>query len=500
MKKHSLFKVIGITFLIYVILSWIIPVGSFSGGTFTKEAVTPLGIFDALLYPAATISYQSFAITGLTILFVGGLYGVLNKIGVFNQVVEGTVKKVGDKKKLFLAITTFIFIVLAALTNQTFTLFVAVPFFVAVILALGFNRVTAFFATFGAILVGQIGSITNHSVEAYQTQGLNFMEYFFNVKISATIGYMAIILLVTTIAYMTFVLVTSKVEEKKEIKKTTKKETKGKNAKNTKTTKTEEKKQNIIIPLYSDKVKANKKSTLAVVLMIILFVLIIFASFSWSSLGINVFNDLHTNITNVKIGNYAIFANLMGSVSAIGYWSNYEVMASMFVMLLVIKVAYKLTCKDVFDAFVTGVKEMLPVALIVVLSNILLYTASSLATSTLFATIVNAILGLSKDFNVFIVSAISFIGAPIYSTFPYLLNAIYDPMTSLYSSNLTMVSIATQSVFGFAMMLFPTSAILMMGLQYLEISYKDWFKNAWKILVILLLIIVIALAVINAII
>lgn len=502
MKKHSLFKVLGITFLIFVVLSWIIPTGSYSSGTFTKAAVTPLGIFDILLYPAATLSYQAFAMSGIVILFIGGLYGILNKIGVFSKAVQSTVKKVGENKKLFLAMVMFGFILLSSLTNQTLTLFIAVPFFIAVILSLGFNRISAFFATFGAILVGQISSLTNHSVEAYQTQGLNFMEYFFDVKISSTIGYTAILFAAITIAYMVFVLLTSKIE-KKPVKKTAKKETKTtKTSKTTKATKNTaaEKKEEVVIPLYNGKEKENKNATAAVVLTSILFVLVIFTSFSWSSIGVNVFNDIHTSITNVKIGNYAIVSNIMGSISAIGYWSQYEVIAAILILIVIIKLVYKISWKEGCEAFVDGVKEMLPVALIVVCTNILLYTTSSLATTTIFATIANAILGLSKSFNLFLVSATSFIGSPVYSTFPYLLNAIYDPMTSLYSSNLPMIAIITQSMYGLAMMVFPTSAVLMMGLQYLDISYKEWFKNAWKILLLLLVLVLLVLVIINAII
>ncbi len=495
MKKHSLFKVLGITFLIFVILSWVIPTGSFSSGEFTKDAVTPLGLFDILLYPAATVSYQAFAITGITILFIGGLYGVLNKFGFLSKMVEGTVKKIGDKKKLFLGLITLGMILLSSFTNQTLTLFIAIPFLIAVILSLGFNRITAFFATFGAMLVGGISSVTNHGVEAYQTQGVNFMEYFFDVKLGKTFLYSFILLVVTAVAYMIFVQLTSKIEKKTE-KKTTKKTTKTSKTKTAKNTK-EEKKEEIIIPLYDNKAKEKKKIACAVVCMILLLVICVFASFSWSSLGIKVFDDIHNNILNFKIGNFAIFANILGSISAIGYWSQYEVMVAIFAFLLIIKLVYKISWKEGYEAFVSGVKEILPVALIVVLSNILLYTASSLSTSTIFATIANFIIGLSKHFHVFIVSAISLIGSPVYSTFPYLLNAIYDPMKALYSSKLPIIAIITQSIYGFAMMIFPTSAVLMMGLQYLEISYKEWFKKAWRILLILFIIIMILLLVFN---
>ncbi|HHW68790.1 MAG TPA: hypothetical protein GX747_00420, partial [Tenericutes bacterium] len=46
MKNHKLFKVILLSFLFYVILTWLIPAGSYSGTTFTLGSTIPVGVFD----------------------------------------------------------------------------------------------------------------------------------------------------------------------------------------------------------------------------------------------------------------------------------------------------------------------------------------------------------------------------------------------------------------------------------------------------------------------
>jgi uncharacterized ion transporter superfamily protein YfcC len=43
-----------------------------------------------------------------------------------------------------------------------------------------------------------------------------------------------------------------------------------------------------------------------------------------------------------------------------------------------------------------------------------------------------------------------------------------------------------QTMYGFVMMLVPTSVGLVVGLEYLGISYKEWFKENWKLLLSLL--------------
>ena len=40
---------------------------------------------------------------------------------------------------------------------------------------------------------------------------------------------------------------------------------------------------------------------------------------------------------------------------------------------------------------------------------------------------------------------------------------------------------------GLVQIIAPTSALVMLGLSYLEIPYKKWFKHIWKFFVIMLI-------------
>lgn len=105
MKQKNILKAIGIMFIVYIVLSWIIPGGSFQEATFTKDATNPLGLLDFIMYPIATIFSTNFAgvsffAFGVAILFIGGLYGVMNKTGVYQTFVEKVVKKFKKKDGL----------------------------------------------------------------------------------------------------------------------------------------------------------------------------------------------------------------------------------------------------------------------------------------------------------------------------------------------------------------------------------------------------------------
>ena len=79
MKKNNLLKVIAITCLVFLVLTWIIPTGSYSNATYTKDSITALGVGDLFIYSFHSVYLSIAIISMVVILLIGGLYGVLNK-------------------------------------------------------------------------------------------------------------------------------------------------------------------------------------------------------------------------------------------------------------------------------------------------------------------------------------------------------------------------------------------------------------------------------------
>ena len=553
MIKNSVIKAIVITFLIYVLASWIIPGGSFQNGIFTKGDTTPVGISDLFIYPISTSITSIFVLTAIIILLIGGLYGVMNKTGVYQNIVEGTAKKFKGSEKRFLVISILVFAILASLTTLTLPLLILVPFFVAVILTLGFNKMTALLSTIGAILVGNMGAMFGYNVDGY-----NFINYFFGLKSTENIGLKVLLFVLLTGVLVFYVLKTSDstkttsssvelekstksrlitsvlaiclgtfgahrfytgktktgllylftiglfgigyiidvvytlcgiftdsdnklvyfwtTEEMKKYKKTAKKTAKKSPKK--------EANEEIVIPLYTKEKASKKSATPLVVVAIITVVIALVAMFNWAgALGTEktIFDTWYTNITNAKINGYPLFANLLGSVKALGYWTNYELAMLLMVAILVIGFMYNLKFKDTYEAAVEGMKEMLPVAVVAVLANILLLVVNS-AASSFIPTIYNSLFKMTKEFNFMTMSLAAMVGSVGYSQFPYLINSLYDPENALYAKSLSEVAFTLQAMHGFTMMLVPTSVGLVVGLKYLGISYKEWLKDNWRLL------------------
>ena len=60
-------------------------------------------------------------------------------------------------------------------------------------------------------------------------------------------------------------------------------------------------------------------------------------------------------------------------------------------------------------------------------------------------------------------------------------------------TNLSDAVFIIQSVFGFISMILPTSLALLVGLKYADISFGEWFKKSWKLLLGLLIALIISI-------
>ena len=200
---------------------------------------------------------------------------------------------------------------------------------------------------------------------------------------------------------------------------------------------------------------------------------------------------------NFKIFKFPIFAKLYGTMNAFGTWTLLDLFLPMALLTLLLVIIYKVKIDDIFDGFAEGAKKAFSVALIV----ILIYSCLVLVTYHPFQlTIYKALLGMSKGFNI-VTTVISFILASIFNAdISYVAQSIIPYYTSVVTNvdKYPLVAIIFQSMYGFTALFAPTSLILMGTLAYLKVSYKDWLKSVWKLLLelfVVLLIIFIILAI-----
>lgn len=460
MKKYDLLKKIGIVFLFVIVLTWIIPIGTYSSNTFVTGDTAPVGIFDLARIPLITIS--NLLIYGLIFILIGGLYGVLNKTGVYSKLVKNIATKFKNKEKLFLIIVTCLMVILSSFIGLQYALIILVPFIVAILINLGFSKLTSFASTIGAILVGNIGAIystdINYNINKYLSLSVN-NEIFTKI----------IFLIIITFLFIMFILKSVNINNNKKV---TKDEVKN-------------------IPLYED--NSNHKSVIPLIVIFLLcFILIIINMINWEGLfKITYFSELYNNITSIKIGNYPIVSNILGTITSFGSWSSYDMCIFIFIMTIIIGWLYSLKFEEFMEGFINGIKEMLVPAFYAVLANIVFATLYRFQSSaTIYSTMVNFLMTTFDSMSTIMVGFSSFIGGLFYNDASNLVITLATPITTLVSDTTlySLFGMIIQVLHGIVMMIIPTSIILVSGLAYMKISYKEWFKYIWKYLVEVLVI------------
>lgn len=459
MKKNGIIKALIILFLVYAVCTWIIPTGVFES-SYTVKDTMPVGLLDLVRYPIIALTSSVFILTAVVILFTGGLYSVLNKTEVYQNLVRNIASKFEKRGNLFLVISIILFALLASLTSLTLPLFVMMPFFVSVILLLGYSKITSFISTIGAILVGNMTSI-------YGTNIVGYLKYFYSIDMNDKVVYRIISFILFTGILIFITLMTLKKEKVKE----------------------EE------IPLLDSKTKTKKSSVSMIVIFIITICLVFVGMYNgWSFFEIDLFDNIYESITGYEINGYPLFANLLGGINKFGNWTNYELALVIFVVSFVIGWIYKLSTKDILSSFIEGCKKMLPVALISILANII-FLAMNATDYSIYATISNFFFTMTDKLNAFTVTLSSLFGGILYNDFPYMINSVYQQVPEL-TKNVSVVALNQQLVHGLVNLVAPTSVILVAGLAYLDIPYTKWLKAIWKYALIVLMLIIVIIIII----
>lgn len=446
MKKNSLAKAIGVLFLLVVVLTWIIPTGAYSEATFTKADVVPVGIINLFRLPVLTV--QTFIQYTIVLLAIGIFYGVLNKTGVYDNIVRDIAKRWKGKEKALLIVVSVCFALMASLSGLSMLLFLMVPFVAAILLVAGYDKMTALLATVGSILVGNAAS-------TFGFTGAGYIKNVFAINMTDELVTKVILFVILTFLYVFFVVKHSDVKAK---------------------TKEEE------IPFFEADKKNKKGKAPLVIVSIIFVVLCAIGMYNWYyGLGVTTFTDFDKLVQGVKIGNYPIMANLLNGITALGYWGNYELAVALVIVSCIVAWLYNVSLKDFYEGIVSGAKEMLPIALVATLCNVV-FTIMLSGNGNIYATLLSYMANIKTTFSVPLVTLMSLTGSIFFNDFYYLLSNISGIFGSYEAVYYPLLGVMTTALHGIMMMLLPTSVLLVAGLKMFNIEYIEWLKKVWKYL------------------
>lgn len=462
MKKYNLLKVIGFVFLAVIILTWIIPIGSYSNGAFVKGTTSPVGIFDLSRIPIMTIA--NMLQYGLTIILIGGLYGVLNKTGSYGKLITKIVNKLKGKEKVFLVISICILTLLNALIGLPYAFLIIVPFFITIIRKLGFDKLTSLISTIGAILIGNMCSLYGNDISLY-------INTYLSLGINDEIFTKIIFLIIVIFLLIMFVLKKSQLSENISKGETDK------------------------IPLYEENNK-NKSIIPLIVIFLLCFILTLINMFNWNAtFNITYFLDLYEKMTSITL-----LSNVIGSVSIFGSWSQFDMGIFLIFVTIIIGWLYSVKFKDFMDGYISGIKEVLAPAFYATIANIIFVTLYRFQTMpNMYLTITNFVYNTFGNMKLIATGLLSFIGGLFYNDITNFSIVLSEPI-QIFITDTTkyqLVGIIIQSLHGIVMLFLPTSVLLMVGLSYLKISYKEWIKYIWKYLIQIIIISILILIIIG---
>ena len=241
-------------------------------------------------------------------------------------------------------------------------------------------------------------------------------------------------------------------------------------------------------------VKVTKKANIVPLTIVytILVVMSLLAFVKWENIGVSLFTDLHTYITEATLFDVTVFKYILGSSSpAFGSWTLFSVSGIIFIATIIIAIIYNVKLDDIVDSYVDGFRRIGKTVLLVFFIYIVLETLFFFPT---ISTITNWVIETFGDnIGTWIFSSAF---TSIFSVeFQYTMNTLGGIVTELASDTPEIVALALQFGYGLISFVAPTSVMLAAGLHILDINVKDYFKFIWKFLVAMLIVVVIVLAI-----
>ena len=444
MKKYNVFKILGIVIALTILLSYFIPQTTVNYGSVAKGDINPVSIIDT--FSNSITSFNVFISQFIFILICAVFYGILHKTGEYEKVVNQTAVINENNKGLFVVISVLTLGIITAAIGDIFPMLIFVPFVMAVAVKLGYKKVSAIAMSVGAILIGSTGSLYT-----------NITNQMLSTKPETYLIYKIIILVVGLVSLIGFILVFTKPED----------------------TKLTVSKENGKVPIII--------SFISILLFTILGML------PWNGFfKLDLFEDLFKDITAFKVGKISLYNAFVGnSVSAFGTWQLFDIFVLIAIVSVLLVITYKIKFDDFLELSAKAVKKALPYALIIIIANIVLVNVYS---SGWITTLISALAG--KKFNLFTAIGSAFISGIVYPDYSYGLQFTVSTIMYTISGSkkyYDILAIAYQAIYSAALLISPTSVLVLIALHYSDVKYTEWIKYIWKYFLILFASLVIVL-------
>lgn len=479
MKKYSMFKVLMITLLLVAVATWFLPITSISTASQTAEFVTQdsikLGLFT--VFTNLSIAFQYFCSTMIYVVAIGGLYGVLHRIPQYRMLLDKIVRGFDNKEWLFMIIVGIVFALLSSMAGLSIPLLVLFPFVIAVILLMGYDKITAAMLTVGSVIAGLIGSV-------YSANDVYGITRVLGVAADEKVEWKIILLCISLVLVLVNVILYSRKHQDKE------RLVKG-----------------FFIPEPVDETKFTKKNIWPMVVVLdVMLVVIALGFISWNLFDVSLFSnaveEFVTPIGPVFVkGLFGVLNTVLGvqMQDAQGYDTSYlfgswtAIEATLVVVLATCLIAfiYKRKLNGFLKDYGNGAKKAFKTAGLLALAYTILISVTN---SPFELSILRSIIDLNSGFSLLTMCVLAILCSLFTTEIYYSITAVASYIAVVATAeNLSIIALIWQSMFGLTMLIAPTSIVLIAALSYLDIPYTKWLKAIWKLLLELFAVILVLL-------
>ena len=197
----------------------------------------------------------------------------------------------------------------------------------------------------------------------------------------------------------------------------------------------------------------------------------------------NVTNIIERGLELIKVNGLVeafTFSKLLGNYNAIGAWGYNDYLPALIILVFVIKFAYHIKFTDALDNMGVGIKKVLLATTVVMLGYTVLIVTSS---HPVILTILKPLLNLTDGLSIIWYPICTFVSALANSDFTYyqygVLNLSYATTYFTSTNVYPLCELITQTMYGLALFVAPTSSVLLFTLGLFEIRYTTWLKKMW---------------------
>jgi uncharacterized ion transporter superfamily protein YfcC len=459
-NKNDKLILLGVIFLVVAFLSWIIGGYTYQSGKLVEIGMYRAGLYDLLAVIFSGITYKIEDI--LFILFVGGTYGILTKAESYKKIVNNVVDFIKGKEVIAFAVITLLMGLYTSISNNIMALFFLIPFIMTIFIKSGYDKLTAVGASFGGLFLGYLGQtfsvFTNMNLTS--SSSITFLFENLGVKPIDMIVTKFVIFFVAYVLFNVFAILHMKKTKNVDIE------------------------ENVDMYAVGDVKKITKKSEYimtwpTVVMGILTIIFAILGYISWNdSFGVELFDKVHSAVMSFTVADIKIMETLIGTnVTAFGTWNNlFPLIFALGLLLLVVVITNRISFSEMVDGFGTGAKSIIKVALVYGLTFAFLYFMSSYPWPT---ALIDLFLG-SKSFNIVLIFIAGLL-AVMFCADPAFAGYYFGPtLAVLYSANAASTALVWRIGGAIALLVGPTSFLLLMALTYVDVPYTKWISYIWK--------------------